>query len=49
MEFEGRIQHTRVCSKARAVQNVDFEVGFKSAIDRYLANPGWWGPLRSAP
>lgn len=28
---------------------VDFEAGLESTIDWYLANPGWWAPLRSAP
>lgn len=27
---------------------VDFETGMARTIDWYLANPSWWGPLRSA-
>lgn len=27
---------------------VDFETGIARTIDWYLANPSWWGPLRSA-
>ncbi len=40
------------CSKLKAElgwsQTVDFDAGLARTIDWYLANEGWWGPLRAA-